>query len=125
MGDFNSPGLDEDRLGLILWILGVWQRSKNLSEPLLGDSDVPIEVGQTWRGSRGRSPVVDLEGGLETAVTVGSDFSNDKKFNVPKEVLTAGEVSKARVATSNVNSQSEFQFNLCYVIPYFKRDFNM
>ncbi|KAG0565124.1 hypothetical protein KC19_8G166700 [Ceratodon purpureus] len=82
------------------------QRSKNLSEPLLGDSDVPIEVGQTWRGSRGRSPVVDLEGGLETAVTVGSDFSNDKKFNVPKEVLTAGEVSKARVATSNVNSQN-------------------
>ena len=99
----------------------VLQRSKNLLEPLLEGSDVPAEVGQTWRGSRGRNSFPDLERGLETAVTAESDSSNDRKINDPKEVSTAGEVSTVRAATSNVNSQSEFQFSMCYILLYCTR----
>ena len=69
-----------------MWVLGDWQRPKNLLEPLLEDCDVPVEVGQTWKGFRGRNPVLDLERGLETTVITKSDFRNDKRFNVSKEV---------------------------------------
>ena len=97
----------------VFW--GGWQRSKNLLEPLLEDSNVPVEVGQTWRGSRRWNPVLYLKRGLETAVTTKIDFNNDKRFKVPKDVSPVGEVSKARVATSNLNSQSECQ---CTVLLY-------
>lgn len=88
--------------------VGVRQRSKDLLAPLLEDSEAAVGLGQTWRGSRGRNPVPDLERGLVTATTAAADFNNSSEDNAPKEVFTAGEVSKARAAPSNLNPQSEF-----------------
>lgn len=85
------------------------ERPKDLLEPLLDDSEVPVELGQTWRGSRGRSAVPDLERGLETAVTAASDPLNGAlKATARKEVSSKGdEIPKIRAAaSSNLNSQN-------------------
>ncbi|KAG0556420.1 hypothetical protein KC19_11G052200 [Ceratodon purpureus] len=82
------------------------QRPKDLLEPLLEDSEAAVGLGQTWRGSRGRNPVPDLERGLESAATTASDLNNGSKGNASKEVSTPGELSKARAAPSNLNPQN-------------------
>lgn len=94
-----------------MWGLGDWQRPKDLLEPLLEDSEEPVGLGQTWRGSRGRNSAPDLERGLETAVTAVSDPQNGSKATARKEEVspTGGEISKIwAAASSNLNSQSEF-----------------
>lgn len=102
-----------------MWVLGDWQRSKSLLEPLLEDSDAAVGVGQIWRGSKVRNPVHDLEKGFETAVTAENNFNGDTKFNGRKEVLAAGDVSKVRTATSNLYPRSEFLFPRCLTPSYF------
>jgi len=94
-----------------LWGFGGLQRPKDLLEPLLEDSEVPVGLGQTWRGSRGRSAVRDLERGLETAVTAPSEPQNGAPKAIARKEVSSkvDEVSKIRTAaSSNLNSQSEF-----------------
>lgn len=99
---------------------GDWlQRPKDLLQPLLEGSDAAVGLGHTWRGSRGSNPVPDLERGLETAVTVESDYLNDPERSVRKEVPTAGEVPKARAASSNLGLPCEFLVTKCYLLSYF------
>lgn len=80
------------------------QRSKDLLEPLLEDSDAT--VGQTWRGSRRRvslPEVKDVERDLESAVTLESEAGRRPKFDLPKDLSVTG--SKSRITPSNAHSK--------------------
>ena len=80
------------------------QRSKDLLEPLLEDSDAT--VGQTWRGSRRRVSLPegkDVERDIESAVTLESEAGRRLKFDLPKDLSVTG--SKSRITPSNAHSK--------------------